>query len=398
VAAGTPVILDTTHARRPWRLLYTQPLELPAPVIREFHAAIEHRQFGPCRAEGFAAIVALNAAAGEADADALRTCLGELAERAAAYLARWSEVHGDNSDVYGDVDAIHGDLAWLEANGFTRLDWSSEGPIDPAPFREPAGGGVNGGTPSLAGALVFRRVFTLLRHILREPFDAPSGQAPADGVPLYRHLIDRLTPIEGSYKPDQEAVLRNDLRHLLRPYGFSPEIKGRPDSLRQGYAIGTALLSADQLLGVHSLLKASMERLSDASQKPLLLALEDRLRRSGLLDAKAGRKLYGRRALAHRSFTKERSGTLAAREPSERIEQAIQDRRRVWLRHLPDPVTAAQRQRGDDGRFSAWPLQLLFHNISWYLAFEHDAIGTREGLIRTLRVYRLVLLGNDGAW
>jgi predicted kinase len=479
VAAGTPVILDATHARRPWRLLFTQLLELPAPVewigwwlttplptclewagrreravpeavIREFHAAIEHRQFGPCRAEGFAAIVSLNAAAGEADADALRTRLGklehrhryshlldlerllfllrlltsfngldssdpatasalaeicnpppqgELAERAAAYLARWSEVHGGNSDVYGDVEAIRSDLAWLVANGFTRLDWSSDGPIDPGSFLEPPGGGVHGGTPSLADIAVFRRVFTLLRHILREPFDAPSGQdaAPTDGVPLYRHLIDRLASIDGSYKADQEAVLRNDLRHLLRPYGFSPEIKGRPDSQRQGYAIGTALLSADQLLEVHSLLKASMERLSDASQKPLLLALEDRLRRAGLLDAKAGRKLYGRRALAQRSFTEERSGTLAAREPSERIEQAIKDRRRVWLRHLPDPVTAAQRQRGDDGRFSAWPLQLLFHNISWYLAFETDAIGTREGLIRTLRVDRLVLLGNDGA-
>ena len=32
VAAGTPVILDATHARRPWRLPYTQLLELPAPV------------------------------------------------------------------------------------------------------------------------------------------------------------------------------------------------------------------------------------------------------------------------------------------------------------------------------------------------------------------------------
>ncbi len=305
VAAGTPVILDTTHARRPWRLLYTQPHEraVPEAVIRKFHAAIEHRQFGPYRAEGFAAIVALNAAAGEADADALRTCLGKLAERAAAYLARWSEVHGGNSDVYGDVDAIHGDLAWLEANGFTRLDWSSEGPIDPAPFREPAGGGVNGGTPSLAGALVCRRVFTLLRHILREPFDAPSGEAPADGVPLYRHLIDRLTPIEGCYKPDQEAVLRNDLRHLLRPYGFSPEIKGRPDSLRQGYAIGTALLSADQLLGVHSLLKASMEASATPPRSPCCWPWRTAYGRSGLLDAKAGRKLYGRRALAHRSFT-----------------------------------------------------------------------------------------------
>jgi predicted kinase len=32
VAAGRPVIIDATHARRPWRLLYTQQLQLPQPV------------------------------------------------------------------------------------------------------------------------------------------------------------------------------------------------------------------------------------------------------------------------------------------------------------------------------------------------------------------------------
>ena len=32
VAAGIPVIVDSTHARRPWRLAITQALSLPAPV------------------------------------------------------------------------------------------------------------------------------------------------------------------------------------------------------------------------------------------------------------------------------------------------------------------------------------------------------------------------------
>jgi len=214
---------------------------------------------------------------------------GDLAQRAAIVLSRWSEVHGGNSEVYSDVEALRGDLAWLEANGFTRLDWQPDSPIDPGPFSAPTGGentrgGVHGGYPSLADPAVFRRVFTLLRHILRHPFDAPSGGGSGTGIPLYQHLMHRLRDIEGSYRSDQEAVLRNDLRHLLQPYGFNPEIRGRPASRRQGYAIGTALLSADQLLEVHSLLKASMERLSDASQKPLLLSLEQRLRRSGLLD------------------------------------------------------------------------------------------------------------------
>ena len=440
---------------------------MPEAVIKEFHAAITHRQFGPSRSEGLAALVKLNPAAGEAipaelqrrlekldgqirnavnrergklaqrhryarlvDLERLLFLLrlltsfngldasdpatasalleicsaapqGDLAERAAAYLSRWSEVHGGNSDVYGDVVAIRADLAWLEANGFTRLDWRSNAPIDPGDFIEPTGGeeirgGVHGGYPSLADPAAFRRVFTLLRHILQHPFDAPSGSGSATSLPLYQHLIDRLSDIEGSYKADQEATLRKDLEGLLRPYGFSPEIKGRPDSRRHGFAIGTALLSADQLLEVHSLLKASMERLSDASQKPLLLSLEDRLRRAGLLDGSSAHRNHGRRALAHRSFTEERKGTLAAIDQSAKIERAIKERRRVRLRHLPDVVTDAQKKQGQDGSFRAWPLQLLFHNISWYLAFEFDAIGTSEGLIRTLRVDRLVLLGLDG--
>ena len=77
VAAGSPVIIDATNdARRPWRLLYTQQRPVPEAVIREFHAAVHNRQCGPCCTEGFAAIVTLNAAAGESEPDALRKQLG----------------------------------------------------------------------------------------------------------------------------------------------------------------------------------------------------------------------------------------------------------------------------------------------------------------------------------
>ena len=88
VAAGIPVIVDATHARRPWRLAITQALPLPAPVewigwwlhtdlptslewnatrerpvplpvIQEMAAALADPHFGPSRAEGFAAICAV---------------------------------------------------------------------------------------------------------------------------------------------------------------------------------------------------------------------------------------------------------------------------------------------------------------------------------------------------
>ena len=493
VAAGRPVIIDATHARRPWRLLYTQGLQLPQPVqwigwwlttpleqckawalrrdrpvpeavIEEFHASLNHRFFKPDRAEGFAAIVALNPAASEGTTDddlrqrlaaldgrirhalnrqgaiepqrhrysrlldlerllfllrllsrfngleagdpgtaaeLLKVCnpppVGDLAERAAAYLTSWKAVHGGNSDGYGDVAAIRGDLAWLEANGFFRLDWQSEAPITLGSDGPQGPSGVHGGYPALASREAFCRVFTLLRHILREPFDSQEDSQAGN---LHDHLIQRLAAIEGSYGPDQKDTLRKDIEQVLTPYGFLAPVKGRPQSRRQGYAIGTALLSADQLLEVHAQLKASLDRLSDQSQKPLLRSLEERLQRAGLLDAAGtpSRRVQAKRALAHRSFTEEKPGTLADPEMAARLERSIFDRRRVWLRHLPDPVSEEQRQRGDDGRFRAWPLQLLFHNISWYLAFETVAIGRRDGLglIRVLRVDRLVLLHDDG--
>jgi predicted kinase len=88
VASGIPVIVDATHARRPWRLAITQALDLPAPVewigwwlytplstclqwnhtrkrlvpepvIREMAAALADPVFGPSRAEGMASVVAV---------------------------------------------------------------------------------------------------------------------------------------------------------------------------------------------------------------------------------------------------------------------------------------------------------------------------------------------------
>ena len=486
VAAGNPVIIDATHARRPWRLLYTQQLELAQPVewigwwlktdlntclewtkqrkrpvpdavIKEFHAALNHKQFGPQRAESFATVISLDPVAGETSSASLAKKLtnldasirnsinrdqakrpylhqysrlidlerlffllrllttfnglnqedpataaglaaicnplpeGDLAEQAAVYLSKWIEVHGGNSECYGDPALIRADLEWLTANGFTQLNWNSDNPIYLGEYCKATNESLNSGFPSLADKRVFIRVFTLLRHILKEPFDAPStDNSTNDNSLLYQHLLESLSHIDGSYTASQESVLRNDLRHLLRPYGFSSTNKGRPDSLRHGYAIGTALLSADQLLQVHELLESTIERLNDSSQHSLYKELDDRLRRAGLLQSTSPQFNASNRTIANRSITENKVGTLAASDQCQKIEKLIFQRKLATLSHIPD--SASSKTTGSfDTRFRGWPLQLLFHNISWYLAFETEAIGRAHGLIRTLRVDRLVL-------
>ena len=412
VAAGTPVILDATHARRPWRLAITQGLSLPAPVewigwwlytplstclqwnqtrkrlvpepvIRELAAALADPAFGPCRAEGFAAVVAvvpthgreleallrdelarldhrirsarnrekrfqlhgysrlldlerllhllrllttypeLSAAdpATRAELEAIVSPLpeGDLADQAAAYLRR---LHGE---CYGDATAIRGDLAWLEANGFCSAE-PALAPFQLAPAQPeppatgPWPGGVNGGFPPMGDGPVFMRVFTLLRHLLQQPFDQ------AGGVPLPEHLIEHTEAIPGAYLPSEAATLRKDLEKLLTPYGF----RHRNDNVRHGYAIGTALLSAHRLREIHGVVSQAAGRLADPTSQDLLRELEQRLAWGGIaVDGATPVRAFANRSIVSTALV--RPDSLAAERQAEALETAIVERRRIEL-------------------------------------------------------------------
>jgi predicted kinase len=469
VSAGTPVILDATHARRPWRLAITQALVLPAPVewigwwlhtplstclqwnqgrarlvpepvIREMAAALADPLFGPCRAEGFAAVVAvvppprrelqallrdesarldhrirsarnrekrfvlhgysrlldlerllhllrllttypeLSAAdpATRAELEAIVSPLpvGDLADQAAAYLRR---LHGE---CYGDGEAIRGDLAWLEANGFCQAEPSLApihlAPPQPAPSAHgPWTGGVNGGFPPTGDAPVFVRVFTLLRHLLQHPFDQ------AEGVPLPEHLIERTEAIPGAYLSSEAATLRKDLEKLLTPYGFRPP----RDNVRHGYALGTALLSAHQLRDIHGVVSQAAGRLADPTAQELLRGLEQRLAWGGIaVDGSTPVRAFANRSIVSSALV--RPDSLAVQRQAEALETAIVERRRIELERY---ASVASFPGSPFGTFRVWPLQLLFHTIAWYLVFEEDSPGQPEGLIRCERLDRLAL-------
>ncbi len=469
VAAGVPVIVDATHARRPWRLALTQALSLsapvewigwwlytslgtclqwnqtrkrlvPEPVIREMAAALADPVFGPSRAEGFAAVVAvvpthqrelapllrdelarldhrirsarnrekhfalhgysrlldlerllyllrllstypeLSATdpATRAELEAIVSPLpeGDLADQAAAYLRR---LHGE---CYGDGAAIRGDLAWLDNNGFCQSE-PALAPIQVAPAHpEPstAGlwpGGGNGGFPPLGDAPVFQRVLTLLRHLLQQPFDREPG------TPLPEHLIAQLEIIPGAYLAGEAATLRKDLEKLLTPYGF----RSRNDNVRHGYAIGTALLSAHRLREIHGVVSQAAGRLADPTAQDLLSELKQRLAWGGIeVDGSSPVRAFANRSIVSSALV--RPDSLAAERQAEALETAIVERRRIELERYASVGSFADSPAGS---FRVWPLQLLFHNIGWYLVYEEDAIGTSEGLIRSERIDRLAL-------
>jgi hypothetical protein len=83
-----------------------------------------------------------------------------------------------------------------------------------------------------------------------------------------------------------------------------------------------------------------------------------------------------------------RPDSLAAERQAEALETAIVERRRIELERY---VSVGSFADSPNGTFRVWPLQLLFHNIGWYLVFEEDNPGQEEGLIRCERLDRLAL-------
>ncbi len=467
VAAGTPVIVDATHARRPWRLAITQALPLPAPVewigwwlytdlptslewnarreravpvpvIQEMAAALADPHFGPCRAEGFAAICAVvpthhgeltpvlqaelagldkrirSAANRErklqrhgysrlldlerllylikllsswpdlsptdpASTEELEAILsplpqGDLAARAAAFLG---QLHGQ---CFADATAIRSDLAWLEANGFC-----SAVPVSaPIQLMPAARGALHGGLPPMGDGPVFLRVMTLLRHLLQQPFDRPAER----GANLHQHLIAATEAIPGAYLSGETATLRKDLEKILTPYGF----RNRNDNVRHGYCLGTAVLPAARLQELHNVLRQSAGRLADPSAQNLLAELDERLGWAGIsANGVAPVRSYARHAVVDTKLV--RRDSLAAPRRADAIEAAIVEHRRVLLERYPGVGSFADSPAGE---LRVWPLQLIFHNVGWYLLYEEDQVGHEQGLIRSERLDRLALRRSDG--
>jgi predicted kinase len=319
----------------------------------------------------------------DADADALPAFDSALDEIAAVMRYR-------GGAIYADPAALAADLGWLERNGLLLPFQAS---VDEALALEPV-------TPVqephfYADAEAFSRLMATLRFILQNPFscrygadEKPNGNGTRKRGSLWT-LVEELvdtgalygkTP-SGHYRDDlldnHYDNLRKDIERALRPFGLLPEI-----AMRHGYFAGTGILSSSDLKRVYRLLTDQVKHLDDPGSQELLETFQRRMQQSGL----AARQPYPVRTLGNRPIVDRRllpEGSTAKYEQSiNRIEDAIERGELLWLR----PLRTAARYRGDEREpFEAWPIQLAFHNIAWYLGYQRES----DGLFRFERLDRL---------
>jgi hypothetical protein len=181
----------------------------------------------------------------------------------------------------------------------------------------------------------------------------------------------------GLLQGDRQAAIRKDIEQVLKPFGILPRVR-----LRRGYCLGTGLLSAPQLSQLTQWLQQQAKTLQDPIALSLVETLETRLQHSPYALADP----YPVRAIAHR-FIVDPSGLPASAlvHSPDALAQEIETGQLIELNTFSK---AARFDSDPEGFFLAWPLQIVFHNIAWYLGYEL-ASGPQQGLFKFQRLDRL---------
>ncbi len=443
------VIYDATNAQRAWRMALLQRLEplgvdwigwhlktplatchqwnrkrdrqVPSEVIEAAHLAL--RQFPPLAAEGFRAVYALGA---KASADDIQSKLkglergrinrrnrhsrmqhhrystlldfdrllhlvsllvqhpglGHLQERDPAYLQSLLPADSppafpdavaeicavmahQRGALYANPEALAQDLTWLEENGFL-----GPRPTVAALTRPEVVQPVENPHP-YSDWEPFRRVMMFIRFVAHHPLCwQPELQSSLDSVAAAMQA-------QGVLAGNSQAALRKDIEQVLKPFGLLPAVR-----LRRGYFLGSGILSEPDLLKVASVLQAQAKNIEDPTALGLLDTLRDRLQRSQHDLA----NLYPVRAIGNRSIVDvERLPREALARTLSQLEHEIEAGQLLELNRF---TGVGRFETTDDGFFQAWPLQIVFHNIAWYLAYER-ADGPEAGLFQFERLDRL---------
>jgi len=158
------------------------------------------------------------------------------------------------------------------------------------------------------------------------------------------------------------------------------------DKIR-GFGLGTAILTAQQLKDIHTRLNQAFKRLNDPTIAHLLDSLAERLKMAGVdVDNQVPLRAFANRSIIDSITDSDPShpnrNTLVNQDALKMVEGAILNRKAVRLK-VPDP-----QRKGETKEIVVWPLQILFHNIAWYLAYESMEI---DRLLTVTRLDRIQL-------
>lgn len=268
-------------------------------------------------------------------------------------------------DLYADPLKLSVDLDWLGRNGFFQPQ-ATVAPLQliacDRPLTSPH---------AYSDREPFERLLGTLRFIAHHPLLWQTSQGS-----LYSLLF--AMQAEGVLHQQAKDTLRKDIEKIFKPYQLLPNIP-----MKRGYFLGTGILSEPQLMQLYRVLHTQAQTLEDPASLDLLEQFTQRLQYSQRLKETP----YPVKTIANRPILDPAllpSSALLHTLPQ--LEQDIQQGRLLELNCFSEAGSFCDEP---EGFFLAWPLQIVFYNIAWYLGYEIADGSSKPGLLQFQRVDRL---------
>jgi predicted kinase len=281
--------------------------------------------------------------------------------------------------LYADPIAVQEDLKFLQAIGMINSPYITSAIAIP-PY---TGDATTLSHHQYSDHETCSRILTTLRFIAHHPF-RKSGEA-ISSTSVQERLINNLK----SQIYMTTDTLRKDIENIFKPYQLFPKM-----DLRKGYFVGTSIFQTEDLKAIFHVMQSQVKSLRD----PIALATYDnfcsRLKDSQVFEQTNLEEFYPVRAISSHSIIdveslKNRRGGIYDNDDLSYLETAIEKGELLELRRFNHSGRFGNDPIGKDP-FMAYPLQIVFDKIAWYLGFECQQSNIK-GLFRYERLDRLAI-------
>ena len=292
-----------------------------------------------------------------------------------------------HGNCYSDIEKLQSDLKWLAEQGFINHKKETK-------LIEPPEAHINfnreiGGLSRYAEKDSFIRVMSLIRYLIFNPFDDERSEEDKENkITLHDHYISKL---EGIYYKGERDTLRKDIEKILSPYGF----REKNDNTRHGYGLGTAVLSRNRLEDIFQIIDQAKNKLNDPTISSVHTKLKERFKWAGFNLDNYPVRSFANKSVINPTFTKKDS--LAVDTNTEELENAIKNGFLIEIEFFRSAGKFNEEEKEGSQRKLVWPIQLLFNNIGWYLAYEEKTFRDEPGLLKTERIDRIALRRIDNS-
>jgi predicted kinase len=256
--------------------------------------------------------------------------------------------------IYADLEKLAADLRWLEHSGLIGVQGLNQD-IEMGASPEDA---TQVATHTYSDVAPFERLIKVIRCLAHYPCFR-QAQEKTSLQALEQHLLT----YAGLYTT--EATLRKDIENVLKPYTLLADAP-----MKRGYFLGTAILAQHELAEVFRVLQTQAESLSDPIALDIYQSLQQKLQQSRLLSETALEQNYLVRAIGNQmTIDVEMLPNYAVARNLDSLVIAMREGRLLEMNRIAK-TGRFETDPQPEGAFRLYPLQLVFHNIGWYLGYE----------------------------